>query len=227
MRWRLLPHDLPPWQTVEHDWRSWRIEGRWEPILAVLRERERQGRGPTPSAAILDRGREGGRRRRRRCRAWRLGPRRAARDPARPGQLGRRPGLRPRGVPGRPPWPPGHPALLGPAGERPTGRWPNPRSEVPASPDLPGGCVPGAVAAVGEASLPQPPLRSARGSAVRATRSVADLAMARACPIARHEPHPRLQTPSRPARPWAGSLAEAAVPRVRPVHARLGRGWAS
>jgi len=58
MRWRLLPHDLPPWQTVEHDWRSWRIEGRWEPILAVLRER--QGRGSTPSAAILDRGREGG-----------------------------------------------------------------------------------------------------------------------------------------------------------------------
>lgn len=25
--WRLLPHDLPPWQTVYHYWRIWRIEG--------------------------------------------------------------------------------------------------------------------------------------------------------------------------------------------------------
>ena len=46
---------------------------------------------------------------------------------------------------------------LGPAGEWPAGRWPNPgpgapQSEVPASPDLPGGCIPGTVAAVGEAS---------------------------------------------------------------------------
>ncbi len=54
--WRLLPHDLPPWQTVYHYWRLWRLEGRWERILAVLRERERVrlGREPTPSAAIVD-----------------------------------------------------------------------------------------------------------------------------------------------------------------------------
>ena len=54
--WRLLPHDLPPWQTVYHYWRTWRLEGRWEQILAVLRERERVrlGREPTPSAAIVD-----------------------------------------------------------------------------------------------------------------------------------------------------------------------------
>ena len=34
----------------------WRLEGRWEQILAVLRERERVrlGREPTPSAAIVD-----------------------------------------------------------------------------------------------------------------------------------------------------------------------------
>ena len=52
--WRLLPHDLPPWQTVCHYWRTWRLEGRWEQILAVLRERERVrlGREPTPSAAV-------------------------------------------------------------------------------------------------------------------------------------------------------------------------------
>jgi putative transposase len=54
--WRLLPHDFPPWQTVYHYWRVWRQQGRWEPILARLREQERrrQGRNPTPSAAVLD-----------------------------------------------------------------------------------------------------------------------------------------------------------------------------
>jgi putative transposase len=54
--WRLLPHDLPPWQTVYHYFRAWRREGRWEQILTVLRERERcrQGRDPTPSAGIID-----------------------------------------------------------------------------------------------------------------------------------------------------------------------------
>jgi transposase len=52
--WRLLPHDLPPWQTVYHYWRLWRLEGRWEQILAALRERERvrAGRDPSPSAAV-------------------------------------------------------------------------------------------------------------------------------------------------------------------------------
>jgi putative transposase len=54
--WRLLPHDFPPWQTVYHYWRVWRQQGRWERILATLREQERlrQGRNPTPSAAVLD-----------------------------------------------------------------------------------------------------------------------------------------------------------------------------
>jgi putative transposase len=54
--WRLLPHDFPPWQTVYHYWRLWRQQGRWERILARLREQERrrQGRNPTPSAAVLD-----------------------------------------------------------------------------------------------------------------------------------------------------------------------------
>jgi putative transposase len=54
--WRLLPHDLPPWQTVYHYFRCWRQQGLWEQIHGVLRvqERTRQGRPPTPSAAILD-----------------------------------------------------------------------------------------------------------------------------------------------------------------------------
>ncbi|MEV8635807.1 IS5 family transposase [Streptosporangium sp. NPDC051023] len=54
--WRLLPHDFPPWQTVYHYWRQWRIARLWEEALAVLREQERlgQGRDPTPSAGITD-----------------------------------------------------------------------------------------------------------------------------------------------------------------------------
>ncbi|MGW5973877.1 IS5 family transposase [Streptomyces sp. NPDC055186] len=54
--WRLLPHDLPPWQTVYHYWRQWRKEGVWERMPATLRERERvqRGRDRTPSAALVD-----------------------------------------------------------------------------------------------------------------------------------------------------------------------------
>jgi len=54
--WRLLPHDLPPWQTVYHYFRLWRLDGTWERVNAALRERVRvrAGRRPTPSAAILD-----------------------------------------------------------------------------------------------------------------------------------------------------------------------------
>ena len=54
--WRLLPHDLPPWPTVYHDFCSWRQQGLWEQVHATLRaqERGRQGRRPTPSAAMLD-----------------------------------------------------------------------------------------------------------------------------------------------------------------------------
>ena len=28
--WRLLPHDFPPWRTVYHYFRSWRLSGIWE-----------------------------------------------------------------------------------------------------------------------------------------------------------------------------------------------------
>jgi putative transposase len=54
--WRLLPHDLPPWQTVYHYFRLWRDDGTWERVNARLRERVRvkAGRDPTPSGAILD-----------------------------------------------------------------------------------------------------------------------------------------------------------------------------
>ena len=54
--WRMLPKDLPPWQTVYTYFRRWKLDGTWERIHTALRERTRQqsGRAPTPSAAILD-----------------------------------------------------------------------------------------------------------------------------------------------------------------------------
>ena len=54
--WRLLPHDLPPWQTVYHYFRLWRLDGAWERLNTALRAKARvkAGREPTPSAAILD-----------------------------------------------------------------------------------------------------------------------------------------------------------------------------
>lgn len=55
-QWRMLPHDLPPWQTVYYHYRKWRQEGLWEKLNRLLREQVRQdaGREPTPSAAIVD-----------------------------------------------------------------------------------------------------------------------------------------------------------------------------
>ena len=54
--WRALPHDYPPWQTVYHYFRPWRLDGTWERLNDELREvvRERAGRKRQPSAAILD-----------------------------------------------------------------------------------------------------------------------------------------------------------------------------
>jgi putative transposase len=54
--WRLLPHDFPPWKTVYHYFRSWRLDGTWERMHAALRQRvrARTGRNPQPSAGIVD-----------------------------------------------------------------------------------------------------------------------------------------------------------------------------
>jgi putative transposase len=54
--WRLVPHDLPPWQTVYHYFRQWRLSGLWERLNAALRAlvRQRQGRQVQPSGAIID-----------------------------------------------------------------------------------------------------------------------------------------------------------------------------
>jgi transposase len=54
--WRLLPHDFPPWKTVYHYFRAWRLSGLWERMHAALRKRVRVRlkRDPQPSAAIVD-----------------------------------------------------------------------------------------------------------------------------------------------------------------------------
>ncbi len=54
--WRAMPHEYPPWQTVYHYFRVWRLDGSWERIHDALRERVRQaaGRAAQPTAAILD-----------------------------------------------------------------------------------------------------------------------------------------------------------------------------
>jgi len=54
--WRLLPHDLPPWDTVYGYFRRWKKNGLWKRMHDALREQVRvqQGRKPTPSAAIID-----------------------------------------------------------------------------------------------------------------------------------------------------------------------------
>ena len=55
-QWRMVPHEFPPWSTVWSYFRAWRRDGTWERMNTALREavRRKQGREPTPSAAIID-----------------------------------------------------------------------------------------------------------------------------------------------------------------------------
>jgi putative transposase len=54
--WRFLPQEWPPWKTVYHYWRKWRLDGTWERLHTALRERlrVRLGRDPQPSAGSID-----------------------------------------------------------------------------------------------------------------------------------------------------------------------------
>ena len=55
-QWRMLPNDLPPWQTVYGYFRRWKRQGLWERINGELvkKVRVKAGRDPQPSAAIID-----------------------------------------------------------------------------------------------------------------------------------------------------------------------------
>src|SRR5215469_1005703 len=54
--WRFLPHEWPPWQTVYHYFSTWRLDGTWERMQRILRQRLRirLGRDPEPSAGSID-----------------------------------------------------------------------------------------------------------------------------------------------------------------------------
>jgi len=56
VRWRSLPGDFPPWQTVYTYFRNWRKDGTWLHIHDSLREYTRieAERYPSPSFAIID-----------------------------------------------------------------------------------------------------------------------------------------------------------------------------
>jgi putative transposase len=56
IQWRMLPKDMPPWQTVyNHFWRL-NQRGIWEIILKELNKisRKNAGKDPFPSYAIID-----------------------------------------------------------------------------------------------------------------------------------------------------------------------------
>lgn len=55
-QWRMLPREFPPWSTVHHYFRRWRLDGTWERLNTTLRSDIRwcAGRDPQPSAGILD-----------------------------------------------------------------------------------------------------------------------------------------------------------------------------
>lgn len=54
--WRMMAHDLPPWEAVYQQMRRWLAAGVFEALIHDLREllRVAAGRMPRPSAAILD-----------------------------------------------------------------------------------------------------------------------------------------------------------------------------
>lgn len=54
--WRLLPREFPPWKTVFHYFRQWRLDGTWVRLHTALREAAREGAGrhAQPHAAIID-----------------------------------------------------------------------------------------------------------------------------------------------------------------------------
>lgn len=55
-QWRMLPREYPKWKTVYWYFTRWQDDGTWERITDALRRlvRQRAGRDPEPSAAVLD-----------------------------------------------------------------------------------------------------------------------------------------------------------------------------
>jgi putative transposase len=56
IKWRMLPHDFPKWQTVYDYYRQWNRSGLWDKVLCALNKayRLKKSRNASPSYAILD-----------------------------------------------------------------------------------------------------------------------------------------------------------------------------
>ena len=56
IKWRAMPHDFPPWQTVYDYYRRWVKTGLWEKINQTLAQqvRKAQGRDLQPSLILID-----------------------------------------------------------------------------------------------------------------------------------------------------------------------------
>ena len=55
-QWQMLPHQMPPWQTVYSHFRKWKIDGTWFMIHQALHNKTRcdVGKAPSPTVAIID-----------------------------------------------------------------------------------------------------------------------------------------------------------------------------
>ena len=56
IQWRMMPSDLPPWQTVYYYYRKWRQNGCWEMLHDCLSKkvRRKHGKEDSPSVGIVD-----------------------------------------------------------------------------------------------------------------------------------------------------------------------------
>ena len=55
-QWRMIPHDLLPWDAAYRWYRTWIADGTWDRVHDALRDqiRARLGRDRSPSAAVID-----------------------------------------------------------------------------------------------------------------------------------------------------------------------------
>ncbi len=56
IKWRMMPKEFPPWNTVYGHFRQWNMRGVWEKVLQFLNKkmRTKKGRADSPTYAIID-----------------------------------------------------------------------------------------------------------------------------------------------------------------------------
>ena len=55
-QWRMLPKDFPPWKSVYDHYYRWRLNGTWNRVHDILRDkvRKKAGKSTIPTVAIID-----------------------------------------------------------------------------------------------------------------------------------------------------------------------------